>query len=761
MPYDIYSDLNEKQRKAVTAPLKPLAVLAGAGSGKTRVLTYRVFHFVLHEKMNPRRIFAVTFTNKAADEMRSRLESMYRKYVGTKYVDQGTLFPWVRTFHSAGLRLLRRYLGDSYALDVILSHIRDLLPVSEVFINIGPNFTVADDSDSKSIVKSILKDFAPASSGRKAVDDKAIKTFLEYLSLAKRKGIYDPYKFDLYYSTSYWRYPISYGELFREYHKVLYTSGRLDFDDLLGFTSMLLKDPKIGGDIRGLFDAILIDEFQDVNDIQYFIGSQLAKEHKNITVVGDLQQSIYSWRGSSPLFFSKFMEDFPEAEIITLDINYRSSQRIVSVANNISRYMDVEYRFDVVPNTHEEGKVEIIVLDDDYMEARYVANMIDTLRVREGIPFDDIAVMYRTNAQSRRFEEIFSRYGIPYVLVRGISFYARREIKDILSYLVLISNIRDKVAWQRIINVPPRGIGKVSQEKIWRHFDEIDDIGDIAHYLSGKAASSFRKLYSHILKWKKMVEEGTSLVDLIQQVLEDTGYVRFLEEQGEIDRIDNIGELINIVSVYDIEEKSLTDFLSDMVLRTDQDMLDKDNGVKLMTIHAAKGLEFDAVFLVGVEDGYIPYRWGGRGWKDIEDEEEEKRLFYVAITRPKRYLFITYAKYRYMWGEVEARMPSPYLYYVEEVLEKQNTADEVVGYDNRYTSYEYEEISYADDILKVPIEDVYMVSLGDKVYSDIFGFGYVVDVYEDSGSIRVEFDDGTRRRLKISRAKLYKIIEEI
>ncbi len=728
---DIYSTLNERQREAVLAPRGPLLVLAGAGSGKTRVLTYRFLHLVYDEGIKPDRILAVTFTNKAADEMKERLHNMFQQYMGLDITP-----PWVRTFHSASLMILRRYLSSDEAKSIIRSRIDKLLLKD---MNLGSDFTVADRDDSLMVIKNIFKErgYKVKSTGD---DKKAMARFLEDVSLAKRRGIYDPDKFEMYYAPDYWNLPIGYRDLFKMYHSELYASGRLDFDDLLGFAHMLLEDEKFGAKIRHLFDAVLIDEFQDVNDVQYSMGKHLAEDHGNITVVGDVQQSIYSWRGASPQYVDAFLKDFPDATVVKLDINYRSAKKIVSVANSVSQSMATRHRFSVRSHSDEDGKVQVIPVSDEYAEATQVANMIHSLSISEGIPYEEMAVLYRVNAQSRHFEEVLGRYGIPYVLVKGVSFYARKEIKDVISYLTVIHNPRDKVAWQRIINTPPRGIGSVSQDKLWKHFDDVDDISQLASVLSGKGAASFKRLWSHIVRWRKMVEEGISLVELLKDVLQGSGYLDYLIDAGEDMRRENIGELMNIMAAYDAEGKTLSEFLAEMALRTDQDTADSKDGVKLMTIHAAKGLEFDVVFLVGVEDGYMPYRRGGFGWRDVDDEEEEKRLFYVAVTRPRKHLYVTYAQYRTLWGDTVARKPSPYIEYIEYALDDES-----------------EESFDDNETYKIPADDISMLKEGDRVYSDQFGYGRVIKVIPPA-SIKVEFDDGTKRRFRLGMASIYKVI---
>lgn len=623
--------MNAPQREAVTTTEGPLLILAGAGSGKTRVLTHRTAYLIQEKDVNPYNILAITFTNKAAGEMRERIDNL---------VGFGSEAIWVSTFHSMCVRILRRYI-DRLGYDT--------------------NFTIYDTDDQKSLMKDICK--------RLEVDTKIFKekTFLNIISSAKNEMI-GPIEFANQAVGDYAKRKQA--EVYAEYQRALKQNNALDFDDLLCLTVELFQlDKEVLAYYQDRFRYIMVDEYQDTNTVQFELIRLLAMKYKNLCVVGDDDQSIYKFRGANIYNILNFEKHFDDAKVIKLEQNYRSTQNILDAANAVIRNNIGRKEKSLWTDNGEGEKIRLEQLDTAYDEADYVCRDIGR-KVRNGeCEYKDCAILYRTNAQSRLFEERFLGMNIPYKIVGGVNFYSRKEIKDILAYLKTIGNGRDDLAVQRILNVPKRGIGATTIGRISDYAIEhgcdfyygLRMAGDIPKI--GKAALKIRPFVEMIEGFKKKAAEG-GVVDLLKAVIEQTGYVAELMAEGTDEaqaRIENIDELISKAQDYEDthEEPTLNDFLQEVALVADIDSLENENDyVVLMTLHSAKGLEFPNVYLTGMEDGLFPSYMSitsdeidGNGANS--EVEEERRLCYVGITRAKQHLTLTAARMRMVRGETQ------------------------------------------------------------------------------------------------------------
>ncbi len=622
----IYDSLNEQQQKGVFTTEGPVLILAGAGSGKTRVLTHRAVYLIEELGVNPYNIMAITFTNKAAGEMKERIENM---------VGYGSESIWVTTFHSTCVRILRRYIDR---------------------LGYGTNFTIYDADDQKSLMKDICK--------RLGIDTKIHKErmFLSVISSAKDELI-DPVEFETRAAGDYNKRRQA--EVYKEYQRVLRQNNALDFDDLIFKTVELFKqDKEVLNSYQERFKYIMVDEYQDTNTAQFELIRLLAMKYKNLCVVGDDDQSIYKFRGANIYNILNFEKHFPEATVIKLEQNYRSTQNILDAANGVIAN-NVGRKDKVLWTDNGEGdKICFEQLESGYEEADYVTR--DILRkVRNGgYNYKDCAILYRTNAQSRLFEERFIVSNIPYKIFGGVNFYSRKEIKDLLAYLKTIDNGQDDLAVKRIINVPKRGIGAASINKVINYAMEQD----ISFYHAlrmageipglGKAAEKIRSFVLFIQSMRARIDSGYSLSRLMQEILETTGYLAELEAEGTDEaeeRIQNIDELISKITAYEEEEEqpTLSGFLEEVALVADIDEFDETNDyVALMTLHSAKGLEFPNVYLAGMEDGLFPSYMSISSDDSLTELEEERRLAYVGITRAKEHLTITAARSRMIRGDM-------------------------------------------------------------------------------------------------------------
>lgn len=636
----IYDTLNKEQKEAVFHTEGPLLLLAGAGSGKTRCLTHRIAYLIDEMGVKPWNILAITFTNKAAGEMRERVNQL---------VDYGADQVWVSTFHSMCVRILRRHIDR---------------------IGFANEFTIYDTDDQKTVMKNICK--------RLDINTKIYKerALLGAISSAKDELI-GVREYELNAAND--MNQRTYAKVYREYQETLQKNNALDFDDLIVKTVELFKScPEILDSYQERFQYIMVDEYQDTNTAQFELVRLLAQKNRNLCVVGDDDQSIYKFRGANIRNILDFEKYFPEAKVIKLEQNYRSTQSILDAANAV--ISNNERRKDKALWT-ERGSGELVhfrQFDSAYEEAEYIADDVCRKVRKQGAQYKDFAVLYRTNAQARLLEERMIMEGVPYNVVGGTNFYARAEIKDILAYLKTIDNGRDDVAVRRIINIPKRGIGAVSVEKIEDYAQMRDvslyDAMELADEIMslGKTAAKIRPFVQLIRELRKASSELT-IAELIQEIVEKIQYAQYLQDNDDEsaeDRIANVDELITKAVAYQEmhDEANLTEFLAEVALVADIDKVeDDDNRVLLMTLHSAKGLEFPHVYLAGMEDGLFPGQ--AAIWtNDQEDIEEERRLAYVGITRAMNDLTLTCARSRMIRGETQYNPVSRFVREIPEEL---------------------------------------------------------------------------------------------
>ena len=659
---NLLDNLNSSQRAAVEFCDGPSLVIAGAGSGKTRVLTYKIA-YLLKQGLPPHYILALTFTNKAAREMKVRIAE-----VAGQKAARGL---WMGTFHSIFSRILRN---------------------EAELLGFTSNFTIFDSSDSKNLVKSIVKEMN--------LDDKVYKSGAVHGVISKAKNslitpnVYENNAQLQEYDRQSKR-PLIF-EIYKRYQRRLKASNSMDFDDLLMNTNILFRDhPAVLEEYRNRFQYILVDEYQDTNVSQHNIVKQLADVHQRVCVVGDDAQSIYSFRGANIDNILKFKSNYPKTKVFKLEQNYRSTQNIVDAANSLIKKNSEQIFKNVFSKRDEGEKIEVISAFSDFEEGIIVANKIATIRMEQQASYSDFAILYRTNAQSRIFEASLRKVNIPYRIYGGLSFYQRKEIKDIISYFRMIVNPSDEVAFHRIINYPTRGIGNVTVSKItdvaheynvglWEIISNLEKYDLKINAGTTRKLNGFRELIAEFIEQN----EELSAFELGQQVIKKTGIAQDtfsdLSPEG-MSRTQNVQELLNAMSEFvDMrteqgeEETRLVDFLSEAALLTDQDTDSEagDDKVTLMTVHASKGLEFEHVFIVGMEDNLFPSIMTKT---EIRGLEEERRLFYVAITRAKQTCTITFAKSRFKNGQTEPARQSPFLNDIDEQFMKTQTTSFGVG----------------------------------------------------------------------------------
>ena len=632
-----YDLLNPMQKEAVFHTDGPLLVLAGAGSGKTRVLTHRIAYLIEEKQVNPWNIMAITFTNKAAGEMRERVD---------RQIEHGASSVWVSTFHSSCVRILRRHIE---------------------FLGYETNFTIYDSDDQKTLIKQVYKALN--------IDNRMYKerAVMSQISSAKDELI-SPEDFMIQAEGDYYKKKVA--EVYLEYQSRLKKNNALDFDDLIVKTvELFCTQPEVLSYYQERFRYIMVDEYQDTNTAQFELIRLLASKYKNLCVVGDDDQSIYKFRGANIGNILHFEEAFPGAKVVKLEENYRSTQNILDAANSVIRNNKRRKAKTLWTANGEGDKICFRQFDQAYEEADYIVKDI----LARGYAYEDCVVLYRTNAQSRLLEEKCIAYNVPYRLVGGVNFYQRREIKDILAYLKTIANGRDDLAAERIVNVPKRGIGAASMSKVivfasanqYSLYDAMARARVIPGL--GKAAEKIGKFTDLIESFRQRVQdEAYSIRQLIEDVLEETGYQKELEDEEETEgqsRLANIEELMNKAVSYceNEEDPTLDGFLEEVALVADIDQLDpSESRVTLMTLHSAKGLEYEHVYLSGMEDGLFP-NYMAISSEDWEALEEERRLCYVGITRAKKHLTLTSARIRMIRGETRYCKNSRF---VEEIPEE-------------------------------------------------------------------------------------------
>lgn len=739
--------LNDQQKEAVLTTEGPLLILAGAGSGKTRVLTNRTAYLIDVVGVNPYNIMAITFTNKAAGEMRERIDDM---------VGYGSESVWVSTFHSTCVRILRRYI-DRLGYDT--------------------NFTIYDADDQKTLMKDICK--------RLEIDTKIHKEkmFLSVISSAKDELI-DPIEFETRAAGDYTKQKQA--QVYKEYQLALKQNNALDFDDLIFKTVELFKlDKEVLASYQERFRYIMVDEYQDTNTAQFELIRLLASKYKNLCVVGDDDQSIYKFRGANIYNILNFEKYFSEAKVIKLEQNYRSTQNILDAANSVIANNVGRKEKSLWTDNGRGEKIEFQQLDSAYEEADYVARDIAGKIRRGEYTYKDCAVLYRTNAQSRLFEEKFIVANIPYKIVGGVNFYARKEIKDLLAYLKTIDNARDDLAVKRIINVPKRGIGATTLGKVSNYaleqdmdfFSALRMAGDIPGV--GKAAEKIRPfvLFIQTMRAKLEVEP---LSKVVEEIIDVTGYVRELEAENTEEaqsRIENIDELISKVVAYEesAEEPTLSGFLEEVALIADIDTVDENSDyVVLMTLHSAKGLEFPNVYLAGMEDGLFPSFMSITSDNATAEIEEERRLAYVGITRAKEYLTITSAKMRMVRGQTQYGAVSRFVKEIPKDLMRGEIYEPKKSFDlepQNQSTFQRARDSFRRQPVYTPVSNQKAFTssntegssleyaVGDRVRHIKFGDGEVTAIVEGGRDfeVTVDFDKVGTKKMFATFAKLKKI----
>jgi DNA helicase-2/ATP-dependent DNA helicase PcrA len=702
---DVFKDLNPAQADAVKTTSGPVLILAGAGSGKTKTLTHRIAYLMMHEKIWPNEILAVTFTNKAAKEMRERLGQLIGQEGSTR-----TFMPWMGTFHGICVRLLRMD-GDK--------------------IGIQSNYVIYDEDDRQGLIKQAMKQLSIA--------DKQIKPRAVSSAISNAKNeLLSPEEFAL---SSHYPFQQAVAKIYAVYEKMRIEAGALDFDDLLIETVRLFRDqPEVRRKWRSQFKHILIDEYQDTNAAQYAIVKSLVGDDRNICVVGDDWQSIYSWRGADFTNILNFERDFPGAKVIKLEQNYRSTGAILEAAHNV-----------ITKNTQRTDKelwtaeppgapVQVHPVYDEAEEAYTVVSRIGVQATMGARKYGDFAILYRTNSQSYTLERALIQQRVPYQIVGGVRFYDRKEIKDIIAYLRLLYQPNDRMSFSRIVNIPTRGIGATSLEKflIWQAGSGLDIVSalvnaDQTSSVMARARIAFTKLGETLRVLQSKIESNTSPSEIIEALITKTGYRDYILDgtpQAE-EREANIGALISDAKSF----VSLPDFLEEVALMSSADTNSHEQKVTLMTIHAAKGLEFPVVFMVGMEEGIFPHsRVYEAGPAELE---EERRLCYVGMTRAREELHLSYAQSRLQFGQ---RSYNPASRFLADMGHELMSAPAPSF--NKQDEY--------DEFNDGPGLDI-----GDNVRSAMFGVGEVIDI--DGLAVTVQFENGKTKKLNVQFARLEKL----
>ena len=714
----LVKNMNSEQSEAVRTTEGPLLIMAGAGSGKTRVLTHRIAYLLDEKDVSPYNILAITFTNKAAKEMKARVEHL---------VGEEAQVIWMSTFHSMCVRILRRDADR---------------------IGIERNFTIIDPTDQKSVIKDVLKS--------ENIDSKRFEPRMFIGAISNLKNELKTPEDAQKEANDFHSQMVA--TVYKGYQRQLSRNEALDFDDLIMTTINLFERvPETLEYYQNKFQYIHVDEYQDTNKAQYTLVKLLANKFKNLCVVGDFDQSIYGWRGADIQNILSFEEDYPEAKTIFLEQNYRSTKNILNAANEVIKHNSERKPKGLWTANSGGDKIQYYEAMTERDEAEYVVKEI-MKHQRSGKKYSEMAILYRTNAQSRVLEETFMKSNIPYTMVGGQKFYDRKEIKDLLSYLRVIANSNDDISLQRIINVPKRGIGPSSVEKIQTYalqnnismFDALAEVDFIG--LSKKVTQeciSFYEMIQNLIKEQEFLE----ISEIVDEVLQKSGYRDMLDREQSIEsrsRLENLDEFMSVPKDYEentpLEEQSLINFLTDLSLVADIDEADTQNGVTLMTMHSAKGLEFPIVFIMGMEESLFPHIRAIKS-EDDHEMEEERRICYVAITRAEELLYITNATTRMLFGRSQSNMPSRFLKEIPEDLLDSHTGQKRQtiypksqpkrGFSKRTTSTK-KQVSSSD------------WKVGDKVMHKAWGEGMVSNVNEKNGSVELDIifkSEGPKRLL--------------
>ena len=735
----IYDTLNNEQREAVFCTEGPLLMLAGAGSGKTRSLTHRIAYLIEEKGVAPWNILAITFTNKAAQEMRERVDAL---------VGYGSEDIWISTFHATCSRILRRHI--------------DLLGYDR-------NFTIYDASDQKSLMKEVLKEMK--------IDTKQFPERSVMSEISSAKNEYkSPLDYRNEYGSNFCNQRIA--DIYEHYQKRLKENNALDFDDLLvKMVDLFQTNPDVLEHYQDRFQYIMVDEYQDTNTVQFLLVSLLAKKYRNLCVVGDDDQSIYKFRGANIYNILNFEKVFPDAQVIRLEQNYRSTQNILNAANGVIANNKGRKEKKLWTENQKGELVHFKQYDTEYDEADGVVSRINFLAMR-GVQYKDMAILYRTNAQSRIFEEKLKQKNIPYAIVRGISFYDRKEIKDLMSYLKVVDSGMDDLSVKRIINVPKRGIGQTTINRL-QEFAILNQMSFLDAVFNADEIPEVTRALAKLHKFADMIEEFREyaseheISELLEHILDVTQYRAELEAEGtdeSISRLEDIEELFNDIAYYEEEEENpnLRDFLAEKDMYTlnagIDNLEDENNKVLLMTLHNAKGLEFNNVFLGGMEEGVFP-GFGAMMSGDESEIEEERRLCYVGITRAKERLFLSAAKRRMLRGQTQYNRRSRF---IDEIpgqyldTEQRVSEQRVVKNTERPAKYQYgakagKPYNLSDFKVKPVGELDYQV--GDRVKHIKFGVGTVQEITKGGRDfeVAVEFDRVGRKKMFASFAKLKKV----
>ena len=735
----IYDTLNNEQREAVFCTEGPLLMLAGAGSGKTRSLTHRIAYLIEEKGVAPWNILAITFTNKAAQEMRERVDAL---------VGYGSEDIWISTFHATCSRILRRHI--------------DLLGYDR-------NFTIYDASDQKSLMKEVLKEMK--------IDTKQFPERSVMSEISSAKNEYkSPLDYRNEYGSNFRNQRIA--DIYEHYQKRLKENNALDFDDLLvKMVDLFQTNPDVLEHYQDRFQYIMVDEYQDTNTVQFLLVSLLAKKYRNLCVVGDDDQSIYKFRGANIYNILNFEKVFPDAQVIRLEQNYRSTQNILNAANGVIANNKGRKEKKLWTENQKGELVHFKQYDTEYDEADGVVSRINFLAMR-GVQYKDMAILYRTNAQSRIFEEKLKQKNIPYAIVRGISFYDRKEIKDLMGYLKVVDSGMDDLSVKRIINVPKRGIGQTTINRL-QEFAILDQMSFLDAVFNADEIPEVTRALAKLHKFADMIEEFREyaseheISELLEHILDVTQSRAELDAEGtdeSISRLEDIEELFNDIAYYEEEEENpnLRDFLAEKDMYTlnagIDNLEDENNKVLLMTLHNAKGLEFNNVFLGGMEEGVFP-GFGAMMSGDESEIEEERRLCYVGITRAKERLFLSAAKRRMLRGQTQYNRRSRF---IDEIpgqyldTEQRVSEQRVVKNTERPAKYQYgakagKPYNLSDFKVKPVGELDYQV--GDRVKHIKFGVGTVQEITKGGRDfeVAVEFDRVGRKKMFASFAKLKKV----